>query len=112
MVEGTDPVTTLPAPIGKLTYNEWHAGIRGLTTAILPTLALIVSFGLFQEGNSIAGIVFASGALAYAGGFTAIATVARFLDNVPVLREAWYFLVMYMAVILFGTGIGISILKV
>jgi hypothetical protein len=109
MVEGTDPVATLPAPIGKLTYNEWHAAIMGIATAILPTLTLILSYGLYYGEDRIAGLVFASGALTYAGGFIALATIARFLDGVPVLRESWYFLFTYISVLLVGTRIGISV---
>ncbi|MFB6133861.1 MAG: hypothetical protein ABEJ55_02625 [Halanaeroarchaeum sp.] len=107
MVDGTDAVADLPAPIGELTYNEWHALAMGVVTAILPALALVASFALYRSGQELAAVGFAAGALAYAGGFTALATMARFLDSVPVLREAWYFLATYTTVILLGVVIAV-----
>ena len=106
MVDGTDPVATLPPPVGKLTYNEWHALAMGVVTAILPALALMAAFVLYQN-HPQTGVLFAAGALTYAGGFTVLATAARFLERVPVLREAWYFLSTYMLVILVSVGLSL-----
>lgn len=110
MVKGTDTVTVLPEPIGTLTYNEWHALAMGVVTAIMPALALVAAFALY-DNHPIAAVGFAAGALAYAGGFTALATIARFLDRVPVLREAWYFLSTYTAVLLGSVTVAVLFVR-
>lgn len=110
MVNGSDPVTELPAPIGRLTYNEWHALAMGVLTAILPAFAIVAAFGLY-DNHPVAAVGFAAGALAYAGGFTALATIARFVDRVPVLREAWYFLATYTAVLIGSVGVALVFVR-
>ena len=83
----------------------------GVVTAVLPALALVESFALYRYGHPIAGVAFAVGALAYAGGFTALATIARFVDRVPVLREAWYFLATYTAILIGSVGVALVFVR-
>ncbi|MFB6293836.1 MAG: hypothetical protein ABEH60_06215 [Halonotius sp.] len=109
MVEGTDTVAVLPSPVGKLTYNEWHALVMGALTAVPATVAVTAAHILYRGGPSVAAVGFGAAAFAYVGVFTVLATAARFLDGVPVLREAWYFLATHMTVVLLAVVVPIGV---
>lgn len=77
MTKGTDTVVELPL-LGRLTFNEGHGMILGLLASVTPITALL------GAPQSVVGLLLM---------FDLLAVIARFDGDVPVLSEAWYFLV-------------------